>query len=124
MKIIALIIALFVSPVQAKMYKCEANGRTSYQQSPCKGGKEIKAHKEPTEADRIAAIRRNSQYLQQKAEKELIYKQNLERNERLQIERSKAYVNEQNAIANIQQVEQNKQILKELKNPPSVYVFD
>ena len=127
MRIVALIITLFVTPIYAKMYKCEVNGKTSYQQSPCySGGSEIKAYAAPTEAQRRASAQRTNQYLHQKEEERRIAAE--ERRQRLEREEREynTYINEQNALANIEQVEQNKQIIKEIKRidtTPTVIVY-
>ena len=71
MRIIALIITLFVTPAIAKMYKCEVNSKTSYQQFPCVGGgSEIEAYSAPTEAQRRSSVQRTNTFLYNKAQEE------------------------------------------------------
>jgi len=54
-----LILALIsFSASAAPVYKCESNGKTTYSESPCSGGKEMQGDVKPTEADQASAKQR------------------------------------------------------------------
>lgn len=117
MKIIALIIVLITSPVLAKTYKCDVNGKTTYQAKPCpSGGGEIKLNSTYVhEEDRLAADRRISNYLYVKAEEKRIKAEIRERERLIRVEEDKAYAIEENMRANKEQVEQTKKLIKAVK---------
>ena len=70
MKILAILLTLFILPtqVQAKGYKCKANGKTTYQQSPCKPNENVDSYKhfEESEATKVSLAKSRKE----KADKE------------------------------------------------------
>jgi len=70
MKILAILLALLVLPayVQAKSYKCKANGKTTYQQSPCKANENVDSYKHYEESEATKASLAKSR--KEKADKE------------------------------------------------------
>ena len=67
---LSLLLASGPAPAQKKVYRCEAGGKVTYGDAPCKGGAEVAADDPRSEADRKAtrdAVQREKQMTEQAA---------------------------------------------------------
>jgi len=113
MKIIpTLILILAISPAYAEIFKCEVNGSTTYQQFPCKqSGEEFIPAKDISKQEQKAAVEKLDKDLAIQAEKELLKKEEKDKERLIRAQEEQADAAYRNANANRAKVIQDADLI-------------
>ena len=92
-KLILILSLISIAAHANPVYKCETDGKTVYNDQVCSGGKEVKVHAQPTEADQASARARakKEQQIEKKLERQKLKREVAE-------ERARQKANRQAAI--------------------------
>ncbi len=124
MRWIALLFLLLVNVAHGKAYKCKVNGKTVYQQRPCKTGVEFRFKKEVTPAQRSAALERLKNEIEQREKRRQEAQEELDKRRLLNAEVIKARAAQESAVQQKRQAEAlEKRNQIELKKRRPVYLY-
>jgi hypothetical protein len=119
MQIITLLItALFISPVHAKIFKCEINGKISFQQTPCQpeaSRREFTLKKDISIERQQQAAQKLEDELAEIADKKKQAKEIEDKERLIRANENNAWATYQNALANKEQAIQAKKQTEALK---------
>jgi len=113
-----LLLLLLPTYAHAKVYKCEINGKTTYQQKQCAdtdSAKEVKLRKGISIDQQIHAVNKLNQRLVQETQRLRLKKQRLDKERMIRAAENQANATYQNALSNRLQAEQQRRQAKALE---------